>query len=186
MQELKPLDSTQLQIVACNNLFSSNRLKERCLQHTNAVYTDTYENRKVRKAFCNQIFAILRAEIDYVKKHIRIYQKNKKPRVVPRVKSKRRPTAYSEFCRYMRDTRPHKEIAGKLQMMWKQSRGLPVKERKREVYTEKQKAKPAPEESDSEDEDDTEEEKETEASTPFANVVYEQDTDEEEEEEQES
>src|ERR1700730_910970 len=113
-QELKPLDSTQLQIIACNNLFSANRLKDRCLQHTNAIYKDTYENRKVRKAFRNQIFDILREEMDYVKKHIRIYQKNKKARII-RAKSKRRPTAYSEFCKYMRETKPHKEIAGKLQ-----------------------------------------------------------------------
>jgi glutamyl-tRNA reductase len=134
-EEVTPLDSAGIQIVALNHLFSSNRIKDRCLFHVNEVYKDTYENRKTRKAFRNQLFSILRSEVDYIKNHIRVYQKNKKVRKTRKF-AKRVPTAYSEFCKKMRESKPHNEIAGKLQRLWKESKGLPIQERKREQYPE--------------------------------------------------
>lgn len=170
-EELRALDSAQIQVIAYNNVFSTNRLKDRCLQYTNAIYKDTYDNRKVRKAFRNQLFGIMKQEIDYIRANIRMYQKNKKARRL-RAKTRRSVTAYSEFCRYMRETRPHHEIAGKLQKLWKESRGLAAKERKREKYSEEKK--------------ESEEEEEIEGKgepTVFANVVYEEDSSSEEEKE---
>jgi hypothetical protein len=133
--EVTPLDSAGIQIVALNHLFSSNRIKDRCMHHVNEVYKDTYDNRKARKAFRNQLFTILRSEVDYIKSHIRVYQKNKKIRKARKF-AKRVPTAYSEFCKKMRESKPHNEIAGKLQRLWKESKGLPIQERKREQYPE--------------------------------------------------
>lgn len=159
------LDSAGIQIVALNHLFSSNRIKDRCLFYVNEVYKDSYENRKVRKAFRNQLFSILRSEVDYIKSHIRVYQKNKKVRKTRKF-AKRVPTAYSEFCKKMRDSKPHNEIAGKLQQLWRDSKGLEIKERKREQYPEKEKK-----------EEDEEEMKLDGEEPQWLNAVFELDSD---------
>lgn len=128
-----------VKVAAINRLFGAPRLRERCDAYVRGVYRDTYDNRKAKKALRNQLFAFLRQEMDVVRSSIQVHQFITRKRAAmrrarPAVLGPRAPTAYATFCRRMHETRPHGEIVGRLQELWRQERNLPSKERKRERY----------------------------------------------------
>lgn len=128
-----------VKVAAINRLFGAPRLRERCDTYVRGVYKDTYDNRKAKKALRNQLFAFLRQEMDVVRNSIQVHQFITRKRAAarrsrPAVLGPRAPTAYATFCRRMHETRPHGEIVGRLQELWRQERHLPPKDRKRERY----------------------------------------------------
>lgn len=139
-------NDVDLKVNAINRLFAAQRLRDRCDEHVDGVYRPSYDNRKARKALKNQLFTFLKKEMDMVRNSIRVYQRHQTIRQARRAaqqvagqasvaaKAKRGPTAYAQFCKRMRETKPHHEIVGKLQSMWREERGLQPKDRKRERY----------------------------------------------------
>jgi hypothetical protein len=112
-------------------------------KYVNEVYRDTHDNRKIRKAYRNQLMDIIKTENEYIKESLRVIQKKK-----PMRKRKRRdytPTPYVQFCREMRQKHSHNELAGKMQKLWRERRGIqdpitvsakqePMEEKKEEVW----------------------------------------------------
>lgn len=144
-----------------HNIFSMPQIRRRSLHYTDQVYVDTYANRKVRKAFRNQLIDILSAENGYIKKQLRAsdeakgVRKNKRKRQLSSSISteddekegskkkhitgaRRPPTAYTKFCEQLRQTRPHHEIVGQIQRLWKEHLNEPIKQRKVEQYDSKE------------------------------------------------
>jgi hypothetical protein len=131
-----------IKVAAINRLFGEPRLRERCDIYVRSVYKDTYENRKAKKALRNQLLAFLKQEMHIVRNSIQVHQYITRKRAASRrargmglqPPQPRAPTAYAAFCRRMHETRPHNEIVGKLQELWRKERNLPPKVRKREQY----------------------------------------------------
>lgn len=109
-----------VKVYTMNKVFNATHRKDRVEQYVNEVYCDTNGNRKIRKAFRNQLMDIMKKEDDFIKESLRIIQKKK-----PMRKRKRReytPTPYVQFCREMRKTHTHEELAGKMQKLWREKR----------------------------------------------------------------
>lgn len=134
-------EETDVKVYTLNKVFNSLSRKQRVDNYVNSVYCDTNENRKIRKAYRNQLMDIMKKENDLIKASLRIIQKKK-----PMRKRKRReytPTPYVQFCREMKQKHSHNELAGNTQKLWREKRGLkekplvkqePEEEKKEEVW----------------------------------------------------
>ena len=121
------------------HVFSSARIHERVVLYTDRIYHNTYQNRKVRKAFINQLFDIMKEENAFLRRYVRVFQR-KRPsvqdgtrRATDRPVRPRAPTEYIAFCRKIRQEKQPFEYAGKLQELWRAHKGLQPKVRKRYI-----------------------------------------------------
>lgn len=103
-----------------NRVFNAANRMERVDKYVNSVYCDTDQNRKIRKAFRNQLIAIIKEEDDAIKASLRVIQRKEPMR--KRMKRQYRPTPYVQFCRDMRSKYPHEQLVGKMQQMWRDKR----------------------------------------------------------------
>lgn len=140
-------EGVDVKIYTMNKVFNSSNRKQRVEKYVNGVYCDSNENRKIRKAYRNQLMDIIKSENDFIKESLRVIQKKK-----PMRKRKRReykPTPYVKFCREMRQNHSHNELAGHMQRLWRERRGLkekvvtvkeePVEEKKQEYNAKDEK-----------------------------------------------
>jgi hypothetical protein len=107
---------------------------------------------KPMKKLC---YSLLTKEYNYIRDHIRIFQKRRQ-RKVPTTSSskdrKRALTRYTLFCRDLHSKFPHDQIVGKIQKLWE--------EEKKRIANEKGMAskRPKPPSSDNEEEAESKEE----------------------------
>lgn len=107
-----------------NRIFNASNLKERVQSYTDGIYQNSHENRKIRKAFKNALYDILKKETEIVKNNIRVIEL--KPPLPKRKKRQYKPTPYVQFCREMRQKHDPKELVGKIQTLWREHK-VPVK-----------------------------------------------------------
>ena len=107
-----------------NNVFSAENRKKRINAYVDEVYCKTDENRKLRKAFKNQLLTILKKEDDNIKQNIRFIQKKKPVKV--RKRREYKPTPYVLFCREMKKNHPSNELAGRMQQLWREKNSVPM------------------------------------------------------------
>lgn len=122
-----------------NKVFNTNEMKKRVNTYVDDVYCNTNENRKIRKAFRNQLLDTIKKENEVIKTNLRLVE-NKKP-TRKRKKREYTPTDYVLFCREMRKQHPGSELSGQMHRLWREKRGLnkkqePVKqEEAKEIFT---------------------------------------------------
>jgi len=115
------IELQQLKVRVLDKVFSSEKVKKRVNQYLDDLYVNKPENRKVRKAFKNQLMDIIKKENAFVKENIRFVQRKKPMRI--RKKREYKPTSYVLFCREMREKHPSNELAGKMQQLWRERCG---------------------------------------------------------------
>lgn len=124
-----------IQLRTFNKVFNLASIRDRCNMYVNRVYCDTYENRKIRKAFRNQLLTVLKDEMETVRNNMRVHVKKQLPLRRTRKRREYKPTPYILFCREMKQKYDSSDLAGKLQKMWRAKKGLVPKERRRDVYS---------------------------------------------------
>lgn len=124
-----------IQVRTFNKIFNLGSIRERCSAYVNRVYCDTWDNRKIRKAFRNQLLTVLREEIEFIRNNMRVHVKKQLPLRKTRKRREYKPTPYILFCREMKEKYDSTDLAGKLQKMWRAKKGLVPKERRREIYS---------------------------------------------------
>lgn len=118
-------ECADVKVYTLNKVFNSSNRRQRVENYVNTVYCDSHENRKIRKAYRNQLMDIMKKENDFIKESLRVIQKKK-----PMRKRKRReytPTPYVQFCREMRQKYSHSDLVGNMQKLWREKRGLKEK-----------------------------------------------------------
>lgn len=109
-----------VRIQTVNRVFNATKRNERVEKYVDSVYCNTEQNRKIRKAFRNQLMEIIKEEDDAIKSALRILQN--KPPIKKRIKRQYKPTPYVQFCREMKRKYPHEQLVGKMQQMWRDKR----------------------------------------------------------------
>lgn len=126
---------TDVEFPALHNIFSMPQIRSRSQYYTDKIYVESFANRKVRKAFKNQLVDLLAAESNFIKKQLRIFHQRKQRKTKPLIRA---PTAYTKFCKEIKEKYPHNEVVGKIQGMWKLHNKQQIKERKVEKYESKE------------------------------------------------
>ena len=115
------MDVDDVKVRVLNNVFNDENIKKRVDGYVDKVYCPSHENRKIRKAFKNQIYDTIKAENKVIMESLRILER--KPPIQKRRRRKAyTPTPYVVFCREMKIKHPNEKLAGKIQKMWKQSK----------------------------------------------------------------
>lgn len=109
-----------VKVYTMNRVFDAASRKSRVDNYVDRIYVDSKENRKIRKAYRNQLMEIMKDENEAIKVALRIIQKKKPGK--GRKKRTYVPTPYVEFCREMRTKYSHTKLAGKIQQLWRERR----------------------------------------------------------------
>lgn len=112
-------ETSDVKVYTLNKVFNASKIKERVESYVNNVYCNTYENRKTRKAFKNQLLDIIKKENDHIKDNLRIIER-KKNIVKKRKRREYKTTPYVEFCREMKRIHGAGTLSGKIQQMWRE------------------------------------------------------------------
>ena len=107
-----------LKVKVLNKIFSNENIKKRTNAYVDQIYCNTEENRKIRKAFKNQLLETMKKENELIRQNIRVIQKKKPTKT--RKRREYKPTPYVIFCREMRDKYPSNELSGKMQQLWRE------------------------------------------------------------------
>ncbi len=114
----EPLD---VKVYVSNKVFNDNSIKKRVQGYVDRVYCASYENRKIRKAFRNQLYETIKAENKYIMDQLRIVEG--KQTIRKRRRRPYKPTPYVQFCRELQRSNPKPETTGKIQDLWKEMKG---------------------------------------------------------------
>lgn len=117
-EEQMEFQLVKLQVL--NKVFSTDNIKKRVNSYVDQIYAKSDDNRKIRKAYKNQLMDILKKENEITKQNIRMLQKKKPVKV--RKRREYKPTPYVLFCREMRSKHPHEELSGRMQQLWRDHR----------------------------------------------------------------
>jgi len=123
-QEDMSFDTVKVHVL--NKVFNTNEMKKRVNMYVDDVYCNTNDNRKIRKAFRNQLLDTIKKENEIIKTNLRLVE-NKKP-TRKRKKREYTPTDYVLFCREMRKQHPSSELSGQMHKLWREKRGLNKKQ----------------------------------------------------------
>lgn len=107
-----------LKVKVLNQVFNDDNIKKRVESYVDKVYCPSNENRKIRKAFKNQLYDTIKAENRVIMDNIRVLE----GKSIERKRRKRKtyqPTPYVLFCREMKRKHPNENMAGKVQQMWR-------------------------------------------------------------------
>ncbi len=108
----------EVKVYVRNKVFNDKNIKKRVQGYVDKVYCPTYENRKIRKAFRNQLYETIKAENKHIMEQLRVVERKN-----PARKTRHRPyqaTAYVKFCREMQEQHPKPQTAGHIQKMWRE------------------------------------------------------------------
>jgi len=110
-----------LKVHVMDSVFNDDNIKKRVDGYVDKVYCATDENRKIRKAFRNQLYETIKSENRVIMDSLRVVQR--KPPIQRRKRRRAyRPTPYVMFCREMKLKHPNDKLAGKIQEMWRNSK----------------------------------------------------------------
>lgn len=109
-----------VKVYALNKVFNDCNIKNRVMGYVDKVYMPTHENRKIRKAFRNQLYDTIKAENKFIMEQLRIVEK--KQSIRKRRQKEYKPTDYVKFCRMVQQQNPKPDVVGKIQEMWRERR----------------------------------------------------------------
>lgn len=134
-----------VKVYTLNKVFNAKNIKERVEGYVNRVYCNSNENRKIRKAFRNQLLQTIKEENEVIKNSLRIIEK--KRLIKKRKKREYKATPYVEFCREMKKLHGPGVLSGQIQKLWREKNNKSPKQPKEVVVevagekTEEQKQK---------------------------------------------
>lgn len=118
--------SLSVTLATLKHMFSKKNVWERAHVFTCGVLQipldkpRTVQTHPLYKGFRKQLYTLLRKEYNLIKGNIRLLQRRRP--VTNKTQRPRKPrplSKYAVFCRELRATRPHEEICGKMQQLWK-------------------------------------------------------------------
>lgn len=119
--------SLNVTLATLKHMFSKKNVWERAHVFTCGVLqipidsARTVHSHALYKGFRKQLYKLLREEYNLIKRNIRLLQRRHPVSKKPHRLNKPRPLSrYAVYCRELRATRPHEEIVGKMQELWKQ------------------------------------------------------------------
>lgn len=116
--ETTPTEPLDVKVYVRNKVFNDQSIKKRVQGYVDRVYCPTYENRKIRKAFRNQLYETIKAENKYIMDQLRIVEG--KQSIRKRRRRPYKPTPYVQFCRELQKSNPKPETVGKIQDLWRE------------------------------------------------------------------
>lgn len=118
--------SLSVTLATLKHMFSKKNVWERAHVFTCGVLQipldkpRTVQTHPLYKGFRKQLYSLLRKEYNLIKGNIRLLQRRRPVSNKPQRPRKPRPLSkYAVFCRELRVTKPHQEICGKMQQLWK-------------------------------------------------------------------
>lgn len=118
--------SLSVTLATLKHMFSKKNVWERAHVFTCGVLQipldkpRTVETHALYKGFRKQLYTLLRKEYNLIKGNIRLLQRRRPVTNKSQHPRKQRPLSkYAVFCRELRASRPHEEICGKMQQLWK-------------------------------------------------------------------
>jgi hypothetical protein len=106
-----------VKVYTMNKVFNLSNIKQRVEGYVNRVYCDSSDNRKIRKAFRNQLLDTIREENSFIKNNLRVIERKRS--IKKRRRRQYKPTPYVLFCREMKQKHGSGALAGKIQSLWR-------------------------------------------------------------------
>jgi hypothetical protein len=118
--------SLSVTLATLKHMFSKKNVWERAHVFTCGVLqlpveaARTVQSHALYKGYRKLLYKLLRDEYNLIKRNIRLLQRRRSASNKPQRSRRPRPLSkYAVFCRELRASRPHEEIVGKIQQLWK-------------------------------------------------------------------